>query len=128
MFSSITHKIVPRPRFVRVLDCDRILVVRTLKLCPIMCRSRTKLCPNFGCSRARLCPISFAPCHFLNLAATLLNGFHIDFFLYCYRACRPHVKLLYSYSRAVLRTGRTGQLPQGPALRRAPALGVIFVN
>ena len=27
MFSSIAHKIVPRPRFVRVLDCDRILVV-----------------------------------------------------------------------------------------------------
>ena len=27
VFSSIAHKIVPRPRFVRVLDCDRILVV-----------------------------------------------------------------------------------------------------
>ena len=27
MFSSIAYKIVPRPRFVRVLDCDRILVV-----------------------------------------------------------------------------------------------------
>ena len=26
MFSSIALKIVPRPRFVRVLDCDRILV------------------------------------------------------------------------------------------------------
>ena len=30
MFSSITHKIVPRSRFVRVLDCARILVVRAL--------------------------------------------------------------------------------------------------
>ena len=27
MFSSIAHKIVPRPRFVRMLDCDRIFVV-----------------------------------------------------------------------------------------------------
>ena len=27
MFSSIAHKIVPRPRFIRVLDCDKILVV-----------------------------------------------------------------------------------------------------
>ena len=27
MFSSIAHKIVPRPRFVRVLDCDQNLVV-----------------------------------------------------------------------------------------------------
>ena len=29
MFSSIAHKIVPRPRFIRVLDCDRILVVQS---------------------------------------------------------------------------------------------------
>ena len=28
MFSSIGHKIVPRPRFVRMPDCDRILGVR----------------------------------------------------------------------------------------------------
>ena len=30
MFSSTAHKIVPRPRFVRVLDCAQILAVRTL--------------------------------------------------------------------------------------------------
>ena len=30
MFSSIAHKIVPRPRFVHVLDCDQILVIRAL--------------------------------------------------------------------------------------------------
>ena len=27
MFSSIAYKIVPKPRFVRVLDCDRIFIV-----------------------------------------------------------------------------------------------------
>ena len=70
MFSSIAHKIVPRPRFVHVPDCDRILVIRALN-CARLCRSHTKLCPNFGCSRARLCPISFAPCPFPNLAGTL---------------------------------------------------------
>ena len=77
-FSSIAHKIVPRPRFVLALDCNQILVVHAYglghscsKLCPILCRLRNKLCPNFGRSRARLCPISFAPCPFPNLAGTL---------------------------------------------------------
>ena len=80
MFSSIAHKIVPRPRFIRVLDCARISVVHVLHL--VICANNTKsgtdfgrscarLCPNFGRSRARLCPFSFAPCPFPNLAGTL---------------------------------------------------------
>ena len=36
MFSSIAHKIVPRPRFVHVLDCDRILVIRALNCARIL--------------------------------------------------------------------------------------------
>ena len=36
MFSSIVHKIVPRPRVVHVLDCDRILVIRALN-CARLC-------------------------------------------------------------------------------------------
>ena len=36
MLSSIAHKIVPRPRFVHVLDCDRILVVRALNCARIL--------------------------------------------------------------------------------------------
>ena len=64
------HKIVPRPRFIRVLDCDRILVVHTQK-CASLGHSRSKLCPILCRSRARLCPISFAPAPFPNLAGTL---------------------------------------------------------
>ena len=30
MFSLIAHKIVPRPRFILVLDCDQMLVVHAL--------------------------------------------------------------------------------------------------
>ena len=73
MFSSIAHKIVPRSRFVHVLDCDRILVTRALN-CARLCVVRALLCPNFGCSRARLCPISFAPRPFPNLAGTLTSA------------------------------------------------------
>ena len=57
------HRSPTRPNFGR----------SRVKVCPILCRLSTKLCPNFGCSRTRLCPISFAPCPFPNLAATLFS-------------------------------------------------------
>ena len=43
MFSSIAHKIVPRPRFVHVLDCDQILVIRALN-CARLCVVRALNC------------------------------------------------------------------------------------
>ena len=59
MFSSIAHKIVLRPRFVRMLDCDQFLSFtrKSVSFAQINC---ARICH----SRARLCPISFAPCPF----------------------------------------------------------------
>ena len=42
-FSSIAHKIVPRPRFVHVLDRDRILVIRAVN-CARLCVVRALNC------------------------------------------------------------------------------------
>ena len=54
MFSSIAHKIVPRPRFVHVLDCDRILVIRTLN-CARLCVVRALNCTQILVVRALDC-------------------------------------------------------------------------
>ena len=62
MFTSIAYKIVPRPRFVRVLDCDRILVVRALN-CARLCVVCALNCARILVVRA----ISLAPCPFANL-------------------------------------------------------------
>ena len=63
MFSSIPHKIVLRLRFVRVLDCDKILVIRALN-CARFCVVCAINCAQILVVRARLCPISFVPCPF----------------------------------------------------------------
>ena len=63
MFSSFPHKIVFRLRFVRVLDCDKILVIRALN-CARFCVVCALNCAQILVVRARLCPISFVPCPF----------------------------------------------------------------
>ena len=70
------------PNFGRSLVKD--LVIRTLN----------SLCPNFGRSRARLCPISFAPCHFPNLAGTLTYSWTYSLYSLALLACPTH--LVYS--------------------------------
>ena len=54
MFSSIAHKIVPRHRFVHVLDCDRILVIRALN-CARLCVVRALNCAQILVVRALDC-------------------------------------------------------------------------
>ena len=54
MFSSIVHKIVPRPRFVHVLDCDQILVIRALN-CARLCVVCTLNCAQILVVRALDC-------------------------------------------------------------------------
>ena len=58
MFSSIAHKIVPRPRFVHVLDCDRILVIRVLN-CARLCVVRASNCARILVVRSVVPTIDF---------------------------------------------------------------------
>ena len=56
VFSSIAHKIVPRPRFVHVLDCAQILAVRALNcarlsvVCAVNC-ARISVVRALDCAR-----------------------------------------------------------------------------
>ena len=58
MFSLIAHKIVPRPRFVHVLDCDGILVIHALN-CARLCVVRALNCAQILVVRALDCGAQF---------------------------------------------------------------------
>ena len=92
MFSSIAHKIVPRPRFVHVLDCDQILVIRALN-CARLCVVRALNCARILVVRTLDCAqFLVAPCPFPNLAGTL--GYDAR----C--ACAQSIELVWLYLRA----------------------------